>query len=98
MNYTFHPHAERELEEIENHYDGILHELGNRFREDVEMTISRILKFPNGWQPMSEVFRRCQLNSFPYLNTIDMLFKAAWVWAVFSFLISLYETRKNGSR
>jgi hypothetical protein len=40
MNYTFHPHAERELEEIESHYDSILHELGNRFREDVEMTIS----------------------------------------------------------
>ena len=66
MDYTFHPHAERELEEIESHYDGILHELGNRFREDVEMTISRILKFPNGWQPLSELVRRCRLNSFPY--------------------------------
>lgn len=66
MNYSFHPHAERELEEIESHYDGILHELGNRFREDVEMTILRILKFPNGWQPISEFLRRCRLNSFPY--------------------------------
>ncbi|HEY2962211.1 MAG TPA: type II toxin-antitoxin system RelE/ParE family toxin [Pyrinomonadaceae bacterium] len=66
MNYSFHPHAERELEEIESHYDGILHELGNRFREDVEMTISKILKFPNGCQPLSEVFRRCRLNGFPY--------------------------------
>jgi plasmid stabilization system protein ParE len=66
MNYSFHPHAERELEEIESHYDGILHELGNRFREDVEETISRILKFPSGWQPLSELVRRCRLNSFPY--------------------------------
>ena len=66
MNYSFHPHAERELEEIESHYDGILHELGNRFREDVEMTISRVLKFPSGWQPLSEAVRRCRLNSFPY--------------------------------
>ena len=66
MNYTFHPHAERELKEIESHYDDILHELGNSFREDVEMTISRILKFPNGWQPLSRVARRCRLNSFPY--------------------------------
>ena len=41
MNYSFHPHAEKELEEIENHYDGIREVLGNRFREDIEMTISQ---------------------------------------------------------
>lgn len=66
MNYTFHPHAERELEEIESHYDSILHELGDRFREDVEMTLSRILEFPNAWQPLSRVIRRCRLTKFPY--------------------------------
>ena len=36
MNYSFHPHAEKELEEIENHYDGVREVLGNRFREDIE--------------------------------------------------------------
>ena len=46
MNYTFHPHAEKELEEIENDYDSILEGLGDRFREDIEVTISRILSFP----------------------------------------------------
>ena len=66
MNYSFHPHAERELEEIETHYDSILPELGNRFRQEVEMTISRIVKFPNGWQPLSKVVRRCMLSDFPY--------------------------------
>jgi plasmid stabilization system protein ParE len=66
MNYTFHPHAEKELEEIEQHYDDILTGLGNRFREAIEITISRILKYPNGWQPLSRVDRRCRLNSFPY--------------------------------
>lgn len=66
MNYSFHPHAEKELEEIENHYDGIRDILGDRFREDIEMTISRILKFPNGWQPISSSIRRCRLSSFPY--------------------------------
>jgi hypothetical protein len=50
MNYTFHPHAERELEEIESHYDSIAHELGDRFREDFEITASRIFEFSNGWQ------------------------------------------------
>ena len=66
MNYSFHPHAEKELEEIENYYDSIREGLGDRFRNDVEMAISRILKFPNGWQPLSHIVRRCRLNSFPY--------------------------------
>ena len=66
MNYTFHPHAEKELKEIEKHYDDILTVLGDRFREAVVITISRILKYPNGWQSLSRVDRRCRLNSFPY--------------------------------
>jgi plasmid stabilization system protein ParE len=66
MNYTFHPHAEKELEEIENHYDNILEGLGDRFRDAVENTISRILKYPNGWPPLSRVDRRCRLISFPH--------------------------------
>ena len=66
MNYSFHPHAEKELEEIETHYDGIRAALGDRFRAEVEATIARILKFPTGWQPLSEVVRRCRLISFPY--------------------------------
>ena len=66
MKYSFHPHAEKELEEIENHYDSIREELGDRFRDEIQMTISRILKFPNGWQPLSTVVRRCRLKNFPY--------------------------------
>ena len=50
MNYSFHPHAEKELEEIEKHYDSLREELGNRFRDEVQTTISRILKFPNGYR------------------------------------------------
>jgi len=66
MNYSFHPHAEKELEEIETHYDSLSEELGHRFRKEIEVTISRILKFPNGWQPLSPVIRRCRMTSFPY--------------------------------
>ena len=66
MNYSFHPHAEKELKEIEDHYDSIREELGDRFRDEIQMTISRILKFPNGWQPLSSVVRRCRLKNFPY--------------------------------
>ena len=47
MKYTFHPHAEKELDEIENYYDAVSEELGNRFREEIYTTISRSFKFPN---------------------------------------------------
>jgi hypothetical protein len=53
MNYSFHPHAEKELEEIESHYDILDEGLGNRFRSDIESTISRILQFPHAWQPFA---------------------------------------------
>ncbi len=66
MKYSFAPHAEIELEDIENYYDSIGEELGNRFRDEIQMTISRVLKFPEGWQPLSKVARRCRVNHFPY--------------------------------
>ena len=66
MNFSFHPHAEKELEEIESYYERIREELGDRFRAEIELAISRILKFPKGWQPLSQVVRRCRLNTFPY--------------------------------
>ena len=66
MKFSFHPHAEKELEEIERHYDEMRVALGDRFRAEIESTIARILRFPTGWQPLSEVVRRCRLISFPY--------------------------------
>ena len=66
MTYSFHPHAEKELEEIEGYYDNIREELGDRFRAEIEMTLARILKFPNAWQPLSKTVRRGRLISFPY--------------------------------
>jgi len=66
MNHTFHPHAEKELEQIENHYDSIGEELGDRFRDEIQVAISRILKFPNGCQALSENVRRYNMRWFPY--------------------------------
>lgn len=45
MNYSFHPHAEKELEEVEKYYDNMREELGDRFRAETEMAISQILNF-----------------------------------------------------
>lgn len=66
MNYSFHDQAEKELEEIEKYYDDIRDELGDRFRDEIQLAISRILKRPQAWQPMTRSTRRCRLNSFPY--------------------------------
>jgi plasmid stabilization system protein ParE len=66
MNYSFHPQAEKELEDIENYYDSKSKGLGDRFRSEIETTISRIIKFPQGWHPLSQVVRRCRLTAFPY--------------------------------
>ncbi len=66
MNYSFHPHAEKELEEVEKYYDNIREELGDRFRAETEMAISRILDFPNAWQQLSQGIRRRTLKTFLY--------------------------------
>jgi plasmid stabilization system protein ParE len=66
MNYSFHPDAEKELEEAENYYDSIREELGNRFRAETEKAISRILDFPNAWQRLSQTTRRRALKAFLY--------------------------------
>ncbi|HBB95225.1 MAG TPA: plasmid stabilization protein [Blastocatellia bacterium] len=66
MNYSFHPHVEKELEDAENYYDGIREELGDRFRAEIEMALSRILKFPNAWQLLTKTVRRRRLIDFPY--------------------------------
>lgn len=82
MNYSFHPHSEKELEEIETHYDSLSEELGNRFRSDIELTISRILKFPNAWQPLSSIVRRCRLSGFPYGIVYQIRSRAIYLLAV----------------
>lgn len=66
MNYSFHPSAEAELQEAENHYDAIDIALGNRFRAEFEASLERMLSFPNAWQPLSKNIRRRRLISFPY--------------------------------
>lgn len=82
MKYTFHPHAEKELEELESYYDVIDKKLGDRFRQEIKTTLSRISKFPNAWQPLSNINRRCQLNDFPYGIVYRLEFNSIYVLAV----------------
>ncbi len=66
MNLTFHPHAEKELEEVENYYNSISSALGDQFSAEIESAIARILKFPISWQSLSKRVRRRRLTPFPY--------------------------------
>lgn len=82
MTYTFHPHAEKELEEIESYYDVIRRDLGDQFREDFKSTISRIVKFPNGWHPLNKTDRSCRLSRFPYCIIYRIASKGIYIVAV----------------
>lgn len=66
MAYDFHPEAERELEDAVAYYDSINRELGDTFINEVERTIERIEKLPQGWPKLSNNTRRCRIVGFPY--------------------------------
>jgi toxin ParE1/3/4 len=82
MNYTFHPHAEKELEEIEGYYDSTRKELGNQFRNEMRTTLSRILEFPNAWPSLIAPVRRCRINRFPYEIVYQLKTGEVYVLAV----------------
>ena len=66
MNYYFDPHARQELKEATLYFGDINPILGKAFAEDVERTISLILRFPEAWPRVSRSARRCRTQRFPY--------------------------------
>jgi len=66
MDYSFHPHADKEVDEIVNHYDGIEDALGDEFFSELQNAITRVLRLPDAWQKVWPAARRCLLNRFPY--------------------------------
>lgn len=66
MLYDFHPAAQLELQEAISFYDSISFELGDDFLANTELTIDRIIKFPEAWTKISANARRCRIAGFPY--------------------------------
>ena len=66
MDHSFHPLANKEVDEIVSLYDDIEESLGDEFFSELQNSISRILQFPNAWQKVWPSARRCLLNRFPY--------------------------------
>ena len=66
MHYSFHPHAQQELEEASAYYASLNKKLGEDFVEEVANAITRITSFPEAWPRLSANTRRCRVNRFPY--------------------------------
>jgi hypothetical protein len=66
MNFSFHPEAREEAIEAAAYYEGCQPGLGGQFTEEVNATITRILRYPRAWPKASALARRCRMNRFPY--------------------------------
>ncbi len=66
MKYRFLSPAEKELMEGTLYYEKESPGLGLRFLDQVEATISLILRFPEAWRAISENHRMCRVKGFPY--------------------------------
>jgi len=66
MDYSFHPDADQEVDEIVDYYDSIYDSLGDAFFSELQNAITRVLKLPDAWQMVWPSARRCLLSRFPY--------------------------------
>ena len=83
MNYSYHPHARRELDDAADHYDSIDPELGDNFLEEIDDCIARILMFPLAWPKAQHgSVRRCRTHRFPYSLIYDLEEEQVFILAV----------------
>ena len=40
--------------------------MGAEFRDEIQATLERIVRFPEAWRALSENTRRCRTHRFPY--------------------------------
>ena len=66
MKYSFHPAAEKELNDAIDYYNERQNGLGLEFAKEVYSVIQNVVSFPQAWPLLSEHTRRCLTNRFPY--------------------------------
>ncbi len=66
MNFSFHPVAEKELNEAIDYYEDIEPGLGYDFALEVRSTIGRLVDFPKAWAVLDGDVRRSLVKRFPY--------------------------------
>ncbi len=67
MKIEFLPAAQQELAEAVEFYEKQLDGLGVLFYEEVSGALDLIRLFPEGWQLITKVSRKCCLHKFPYM-------------------------------
>ena len=67
MKIKFLPRAQQELSETVEFYEQQLEGLGALFYQEVAEAIEMISLFPQGWQLITKVSRKCCLHKFPYM-------------------------------
>ncbi|OFZ55541.1 MAG: plasmid stabilization protein [Bdellovibrionales bacterium RIFOXYB2_FULL_36_6] len=82
MNYSFHPDAEKELNEAVDYYNECQNGLGLEFAKEVYLAIQNILSFPHAWAQLSSNTRRCLTNRFPYGVIYQVTDKEVFIIAV----------------
>jgi hypothetical protein len=82
LKYSFHPAAERELNEAVDYYNESQRGLGLGFAKEIHRTIQNILSFPDAWAPLSAHTRRCLTNRFPYGVIYQITDKEIFIIAV----------------
>ena len=82
MNYSFHPDAEKELNEAIAYYNECQNGLALEFVKEVYLAIQNILSFPRAWATLSSNTRRCLTNRFPYGVVYQVTDKEVFVIAV----------------
>jgi len=82
LNYSFHPDAEKELNEAIAYYNECQNGLGLEFVKEVYLAIQNILSFPRAWATLSSNTRRCLTNRFPYGVIYQVTDKEVFVIAV----------------
>ena len=60
-------HAQKELSETVDFYEQQFQGLGGLFYKEVEEAIEMISLFPQGWQLITKMSRKCCLHKFPYM-------------------------------
>ncbi len=66
MKVRFLKVAEAEFDDAIEYYEIQQEGLGDRFKNNVEYAILRIVAFPEAFRPLSKRTRRCLVTKFPY--------------------------------
>jgi hypothetical protein len=82
MKYSFHPLARTELISVIEYYNECQENLGLDFAKEINLTINRIIDYPEAWPKLSEKTRRCLCSRFPFGIVYQVFHNEVFIIAV----------------